>query len=274
MEATQDLKRGGVVIPTPGWFIALRVFQIVLALVIVALTGWWIHGLYYDVLGFVIVCGIFTWVIALYTLLSEKVASCRHSYNTWATLALDLLMVIFWLGAMAATADLRTQFSVPVNASCASDGSAIDSGECILVKRDRIGVASKGALSILSGIAGLSALVMLLFVVTFAYVCHFFRISWPINPASDAEKGLGPAGVIYVNGTELQGGMVPPHSQTFANQQPSDQQWTGQTYVSYAPQDTGHDAGATGVYPHQSSDQHQQQFSSQVVPASGQVYGA
>lgn len=57
MEATTgSTRKGEVIIPTPKGFIALRVIQIILALVIVAMTGWWIHGLYYDELGFVIVC--------------------------------------------------------------------------------------------------------------------------------------------------------------------------------------------------------------------------
>lgn len=60
MQTGNPNKKGEVIIPTPTWFIALRVLQIVLALVVVAMTGWWIHGLYYDELGFVIVCVCFT----------------------------------------------------------------------------------------------------------------------------------------------------------------------------------------------------------------------
>lgn len=56
MEAAEANKRGETIIPTPKWFIVLRVLQIVFALIAVAMSGWWIHGLYYDELGFVIVC--------------------------------------------------------------------------------------------------------------------------------------------------------------------------------------------------------------------------
>ncbi|KAI1759302.1 hypothetical protein GGR53DRAFT_523974 [Hypoxylon sp. FL1150] len=246
--AADPYKRGETIIPTPSWFIAIRVFQIVLALVVVAMTGWWIHGLYYDELGFVIICGLFTWIIAIYALLAERVASCRRAYNTWAVLALDLLMIVFWLAAMAATANLRSKFTVPVTASCVSDGSAVNSGHCVLEKRE-VGVATKGALSVLSGIAGISALIMLLFVATFAYVCHYFRLSLAGHATNDPEKTgavPGPAAA-----TELQGGMAPQNyaahqqagypQQEHAGQPPQFQQ--GPVYDPYAPQNTGYDAG-------------------------------
>ncbi|KAI8962828.1 hypothetical protein F5Y11DRAFT_178773 [Daldinia sp. FL1419] len=238
MEAANANKRGEAIIPTPAWFIALRVFQIILALVAVALTGWWIHGLYYDELGFVIVCGIFTWIISVYALLSEKVVSCRRAYNTWAILTLDGMMIIFWLGAMGATANRRSKFTVPVNASCVSDGSTINSGHCTVWKR--AGVASQEALSVLSGIAGVCALVMLLFVPTFAYVCHYFRLSFAGASANDPEKNStsGPISTVNYTGiasvpgaTELQSGVS--HQNYAATQS---QPWTQQATYDRQPE--------------------------------------
>ncbi|KAI1384830.1 uncharacterized protein F4822DRAFT_374426 [Hypoxylon trugodes] len=270
MEEAGSHRTGATLIPTPTWFIALRVLQIVFSLVAVAMAGWWIHGLYEDELGFVIVSGLFTWIIAVYALLSEKVVSCQRAYNTWAILVLDSLMIIFWLAAMAANANLRSKFSVKVNASCVSDGSAINSGHCSVVKRNEF--ASDSALAVLSGVAGISALIMLLFVATFAYVCHFFRLSFSGHLSNDPEKASGAAAVAVAGGpgaTELQGGMPPQNiaaqqSQPLLHQQPS-QQWgqqtgypqqsagqpqypQGQAYDPYAPQNTAY-AGAAGVYP-------------------------
>ncbi|KAI6087394.1 hypothetical protein F4821DRAFT_107493 [Hypoxylon rubiginosum] len=284
--AANPNKRGEVIIPTPSWFIAIRVFQIVLALVVVAMTGWWIHGLYYDELGFVIVCGLFTWIIAIYALLAERVVSCRRAYNTWAILALDLLMIIFWLAAMAATANRRSKFTVPVSADCVSDGSTVNSGHCIIEKRV-VGVATNGALGVLSGIAGVSALIMLLFIPTFAYVCHYFRLSLAGHSTNDPEKpGVvpGPAGA-----TELQGGMAPqtyqqsqpfPNQQTGYSQQPVGQQQfqQGPVYDPYAPQNTGYDqtagynAGAAGAYEPQHVPANEQQYTAQGAPAQGHPY--
>lgn len=50
----ESVKKGEVLIPTPKWFIGLRVAQIVVSLVIVALAGFFIHGYYHDALGIAI----------------------------------------------------------------------------------------------------------------------------------------------------------------------------------------------------------------------------
>ncbi|KAI5855042.1 hypothetical protein GGS23DRAFT_608250 [Durotheca rogersii] len=290
----EAIKRGQVIIPTPKWFIALRALQIVLGIILVGLTGWWIHGLYYDELGFVIVCGIFTWIIAAYALLSEKVPACQRAYNTWAVLALDLLMVIFWLAAMGATAQLRSRFTIPVSATCVSDGSAINSGRCTVWKR--AGVATNSALAVLSGIAGLSALAMLLFVPTFAYVCHYFRLSFAARAAANDPEKNPPAGAVpgVPNpATELQTGLPPP-----SQPQPDQHQWgqppqsvypvqqppagappfqQGPVYDPYAPQNAVY-GGAAGTYPPQQpyiptgTPAPGQHYTPQGTPAPGPVY--
>ncbi|KAI0882076.1 uncharacterized protein GGS22DRAFT_54279 [Annulohypoxylon maeteangense] len=300
-EAANEIRQGKTLIPTPPGFIALRVLQIVFGVIAVGMSGWWIHGLYYDELGFVIVCGLFTWIIAIYALLTERVISCRRAYNTWAVLSLDGLMIIFWLAAMAGTANRRSKFTVSVTASCYSDGSAINSGHCTILKR--AGVANDAALGILSGIAGVSALTMLLFVATFAYVCHYFRLAFSANSPNDPEKTAaattaaempqgGAPGV--PNATELQGGMPPQNfaaqqSQPLLHQQQAGQQWVqqqqgypqqpvgqpqyqqGQAYDPYAPQTTAY----TGAYPQQvPTPVSAQTYSPQGTPAPGQPYQA
>ncbi|KAI1457809.1 hypothetical protein F4805DRAFT_165971 [Annulohypoxylon moriforme] len=299
-EAAIANKQGKTLIPTPTWFIALRVLQIVFALIAVGMTGWWIHGLYYDELGFVIVCGVFTWIIAVYALVAEKAISCRRAYNTWAVLALDGVMIVFWLAAMAAVANRRTKFTVSVTASCYSDGSAINSGQCEVYKRDDVvGVATDAALGVLSGIAAVSALVMLLFVATFAYVCHYFRLSFAAHSTNDPEKAAAAAaaatgahqgGAPGIPGaTELQAGMPPQNfaaqqSQPLLHQQ-GGQQWAqqtgypqqpvgqpqyqqGQAYDPYAPQNTAY----AGAYPQQTGTP--APYSPQGTPAPGQPYQA
>ena len=72
------------------------------------------------------------------------------------------MMIIFWLSAMGAVAADRTSYKYNVNASCSHDGSLISGGKCVISKR--AGVASYAALDLLSGIAGLCALEMILFV--------------------------------------------------------------------------------------------------------------
>lgn len=66
---------------------------------------------------------------------------------------------------MGANAALRAAFTVSVNASCYNDGSAINSGHCVVSRQEnglqkRFAVASKAGLAEMSAIAGLSALEM------------------------------------------------------------------------------------------------------------------
>lgn len=209
-------------------------------------------------------------------------------------------MILFWLAAMGATANRRSKFTVPVTASCVSDGSAVNSGHCTVSKR--AGVATNDALGVLSGIAGICALDMLLFVPTFAYVCHYFRLSFA-GSSSDPEKAsaaVAAGGVTHggvAGATEMQAGMPPQNfavqqSQPLLNEQ-GNQQWAqqtgypqqpvgqpqyqqGQAYDPYAPQNTGY-AGAAGGYPQQPYNQHGtpapgQPYSPQGTPAPAQPY--
>ncbi|KAH6654295.1 hypothetical protein BKA67DRAFT_658602 [Truncatella angustata] len=191
---------GKAIIPTPTWVLIVRVFQVILSLIVIGGSGWFIHSLYLPSLAFAIVCTLFTWVIFVYAILSEKVSSCHGAYNTWAILSLDGLMIIFWLSAMGAVAAQRGEFKYSVQASCFSDGSTINSGSCVIYKRAY--VANDTALAVMSAVAGVSALIMLLFVASFAYVCHHFRLSWVSSP-SDAEKQAG-GGAPGANNTTVQ----------------------------------------------------------------------
>ena len=84
-------------------------------------------------------------------------ASARGAYNIWAVLSLDLTMVIFWLASLGANAELRTQFTVPVNIQeCFDEGSAISSKHCTVYKR--AAVASPTGLALIGAIAGVGAL--------------------------------------------------------------------------------------------------------------------
>jgi hypothetical protein len=243
-----EKRTGKTVIATPTWVLVVRIFQIIISLIVIGMSGWWVHGLYADQVGFAIVSCIFTWIVVAYALVSEKVPSARHLYNTWAVLALDALMIIFWLAAMGALAAYRSTFRTTVQASCYSDGSAINSGRCDILKR-AVGVASFAALDILSGTAGLCAVLMLLFVASFAYVAHIFRLSL-VNKTSDAEK---PAVAAGTNGTDAAAaGAVPAaqQSQPLLNQQ--QQAYPQQPYQTQElPQQAGYVQPQQTVYPQQ-----------------------
>ncbi|KAJ0159409.1 hypothetical protein CTA2_9732, partial [Colletotrichum tanaceti] len=133
---------------------------------------------------------LFTWIIVLYALLSEKLPALRRFYHAYAVLALDLFLVILWLATLGAAAARRATFVVSVTASCSSDGSAVNSGRCTVLRRYI--VMSHGALAMLSAIAGLSALQLLLFLATFVWtLVQFVRWRKANAPAAHAGASQG-----------------------------------------------------------------------------------
>ncbi|OAA61789.1 hypothetical protein SPI_04648 [Niveomyces insectorum RCEF 264] len=169
----------------PAGVMVARGFQLFLALVIMVLSGLLMHGYVLSAIAYALVCGLFTFIVALYAILSEKVPACRAGYNYWAVLSLDMFMAIFWLASMGAVAALRATFRYTTHATCYDNGSALNADTCITYKRDartgavlakRDAVAGSGALAEMSAIAGLSALEMLLFIASFAYLAHQLRM--------------------------------------------------------------------------------------------------
>ncbi|KAI8948800.1 hypothetical protein F4801DRAFT_439452 [Xylaria longipes] len=251
----ESVKKGETLIPTPKWFIGLRVAQIVVALIIVALSGFLIHGYYADAQGIAIASGIFTWIIALYVILTEHSAACRSGYNTWAILSLDFFMIVLWLASLGANAAYRASFVVPVDADCYDDGSTVNAGHCVIYKREA--VAGPTGRAVISAVAGISAINLLLFVATFAYVAHFFRLEWAKH-SSDIEKASGVAAPTAQHQT-LVNQQQPQWAQQQQQHQPptyptANAPYDPYTPSPYSPQSTGY-AGAQGVYnqtvPHQ-----------------------
>lgn len=165
------------ILQTPLWIVIIRGFQFLFSLIIVGLCGWMIHdaGLPENSLCIAIVStstqtfdstntsqAVLSWIVILYSLLSEKLPALRSLYHIIAVLCLDALMLVLWLAAWAATASRRAKYVVPVTVgNCYSDGSLIDSKNCsVFYKRDGENVILfKTGLAILAAIAGLGALV-------------------------------------------------------------------------------------------------------------------
>ncbi|KAI1367172.1 hypothetical protein F5Y08DRAFT_299045 [Xylaria arbuscula] len=272
----ESVKKGEVLIPTPRWFIGLRIAQIVISLVIVALAGFFIHGYYYDSLGIAIASGVLTWAIALYAILTEHSAGCRSGYNTWAVLSLDFLMIVLWLASLGSNAAFRSSFIYSVNADCYSDGSAINSGHCNVYKR--AAVATPTGLAVLSSVAGVSAVPLLLFVVTFAYVAHFFRLEWAKH-SGDVEKASGVPAATPAQAAQSQA-FIPQQQQPQPQWAQQQQQHQPTNYATQTPaydpymaqQNTGY-AGAQGVYKQPGAQEVQgSPYSPQGTPAPGQPY--
>ncbi|KAH7346748.1 hypothetical protein BKA65DRAFT_283466 [Rhexocercosporidium sp. MPI-PUGE-AT-0058] len=156
----------------PIWIPIVHVAQVFLSLIILGLSGYLIHGKYFNTLGFDIFASLLTWLVVAYLLITAYISSLHNLTHIFIVIAANALLVLFWLAAMGATASLRSSFKYNVNIyGCYDDGSSIDSTTC-LVGRDlekRAAVATKLGLSMMSAIAGLSALVMLLFIATLVH---------------------------------------------------------------------------------------------------------
>jgi len=164
----------GHVLKTPLWMTVIRGFQILITLIIVGLAGTLIHQAYLDEEGLALAVSLITWVIVAYIVITEKIPSLHKAYHIIAVLSLDGFLVIMWLATFAAAAAERARYVEPIQVDeCYSDGSLIDSMTCF---RKREVILFKSGAAMFAAIAGLGALVWLLFVATFAWtMTMFFR---------------------------------------------------------------------------------------------------
>ncbi|OLN85398.1 hypothetical protein CCHL11_08029 [Colletotrichum chlorophyti] len=261
------------IVAAPAWVVIVRGFQFFFAILILGLSGAIIHWVYMDELGLALAISLFTWIIVLYTVLSEKLPSLRKLYHIYAVLALDLFLVILWLATMGANASRRALFTVSVNASCSSDGSAVNSGRCTIFKRYI--VMSRGALAMFAAVAGLSALQFVLFLATFIWTLLQF-LKW--------RKTTAPAAAVAASQGEIQMETKQPflaQQTAYPPQQQPQQQQQQQAYYppqSYTPQPQGlpqqfqpPPQPFQEISGQQQQQQQQQQFPQQ-TPPTGQGY--
>ncbi|KAF2427374.1 hypothetical protein EJ08DRAFT_680972 [Tothia fuscella] len=140
------------IIQMPKGFLVLRIFQLVFALFTVALMAFLIAqtiGFTFSSTAYGIFCGVITLLYVIYTIVSER--AVKAAYNMYAIIALDALMVVFWLSAMGSLAALRASFNIPVD---------------IISKRYITTYAGGTWLAILAVSAAIAAIEMVLFIVS------------------------------------------------------------------------------------------------------------
>ncbi|KAE9381123.1 hypothetical protein N431DRAFT_306763, partial [Stipitochalara longipes BDJ] len=164
----------------PIWIPILRGVQFLFSIIIFALSANLIHGKYFSAMGFAIFCSLLTWIVISYNLGTKYISSLNSFWNQFAVIGADAVMILFWLSSMGASAALRIAFRYPVTVDgCYSDGSTINSETCVVERglEKRGAVASNAGLSMMSAVAGLSALEMFLFIVCLVYyVLTWFRL--------------------------------------------------------------------------------------------------
>ncbi|KAF9777659.1 hypothetical protein IL306_004351 [Fusarium sp. DS 682] len=176
MEQQQEKVEGNHVLKTPLWIIIVRGFQFLISLIIVGLCARLIHDATLDEEALSLAIAIISWIVIAYVVFTEKIPSFQSAYHIIAVLCLDALLMVLWLAAWAATAARRAKYVVPVNAyGCVDDGSLTDSKTCTIFKRDGENVILfKSGLAMLAAVAGLGALVWILFIVTFVWTLVMF----------------------------------------------------------------------------------------------------
>ncbi|KAH0492379.1 hypothetical protein TgHK011_007337 [Trichoderma gracile] len=168
----QPERQADHILVSPTWVFVVRIFQILISLVILALAARLMHDAYLDEEGLALAIAIITWIVTMYAILSEKVPTLHHIYHVVAVIVLDGVMMILWLATFAAVAARRAKFVYNVSVDgCFDDGSLFNSKTCFK-KRDVILFKSGG--DMLAAIAGLGALVWLLFIASFAWTLHGF----------------------------------------------------------------------------------------------------
>ncbi|KAF7544298.1 hypothetical protein G7Z17_g10073 [Cylindrodendrum hubeiense] len=182
MESTthQEKPAGDHVLETPLWVTVLRGLQLLLSVIILGLCADLMHDAYLPEEGFSLAISLFTWIGVAYIVLTEKVPSLRQAYNIIAVIVVDGVLMILWLAAFASMAARRAKYVYDVTVTnCSDDGSLFDSKTCSrkramdLVERSNV-ILFKSGLAMTAAIAGLGALVWLLFIACFVWTLIMF----------------------------------------------------------------------------------------------------
>ncbi|KAF2825044.1 hypothetical protein CC86DRAFT_371497 [Ophiobolus disseminans] len=167
----------GHVVASPTWLFVVRIFQSILSFIILVLAADLIHDAYIDELGLALAIALISWLIVNYIIFTERVHALQHLYNIIAVLVLDGLMVILWLATWAAVAAKRAKFIYDVEVSgCYNNGEVVNSKICYkkreLLKRSV--VLFKRGQDQMAAVAGLGALIWVLYIVTFVWIIRSF----------------------------------------------------------------------------------------------------
>lgn len=202
------------IVALPTWFFILRVVQIVLAVIVLGLAGYCLDyaGTTIDSLALTVFTVIYTWIILGYYLATT--IALTSLYNLWAVLALEIGAVIFWLCSMAVLAK---------DAACLY-GDCYDTNDYFYMRRDltsrepkKSGFSFGSSISdaqnkadtyrgCFAGAAGLSGLLLLLFIITIAFfsvMLHRHRKAGaPQGAASSTDPNATPQSYSMVSQAE------------------------------------------------------------------------
>ncbi|PHH61445.1 hypothetical protein CDD81_353 [Ophiocordyceps australis] len=255
MEQPASRPDGSHVLATPVWFFGLRIAQMLLCFIILALSGAVVGNVYLDELGLTLAVSLLSMIALGYMIVSERAPACRAGYNVYAVLALDGLLTILWLAAFAAAAARRSRFAYTV---VTTDANLYDS-----------------LAGMTSAVAGLGAFVWIMFIATFTWTLISFltgRKQGRFNFNMDALTATNTAGHAMEHKMDQQppsNMAAPEQSQTPYQQQPP---YMPPTAQSPPPQQMPHDypLHQAAQYPAQAQAPSQHAAQQQTFPYSPQ----
>lgn len=196
----------------PKGFIALRIVQLVLALIILALAAYGVALVAFDGDIFIMVVALMTMIVTIYYIVCEFGAPAI--YNYWAVLALDIFLLVMWIASFGLLAsEVAAIFAVTTYYDYWSGSYYSSNG---LSKTGRTWA------SCLAGAAGLGGLEFALFIASLAIhgvMMHRHRSAGlhctPVDPNAPAPP-VGGGATDAKHEMQFQTPAVYPHQQQYA----------------------------------------------------------
>ncbi|TVY47178.1 hypothetical protein LOCC1_G002297 [Lachnellula occidentalis] len=178
-------------LPLPQAFLAVRIAQLVLGIVILGLSAYIVTYIAFNSACLTLFTAIATMIIAVYNLVSSTVL--KSAYNYWAIVALDIFAVIFWIISFSyeawTTAAARWYTS---SYTCDYyDYYCYKKRDAPLVSRATTDVATYR--NVMAAAAGLGGLEFILFAITLVFTTiHVLRHRKAGGHCTPMRAGTGP----------------------------------------------------------------------------------
>jgi hypothetical protein len=158
------------VLDVPQTVFISRISQLVVAVVVMGLAAYGIYYLSFDAIDLTMFSAIATIIIAVYVIVASTAAPA--AYNYWAIIALDSLMVLFWIVSFAYLA--YEVASVQLVTYTYTDCLYEYAGVCYYKNKRSLEIAKRSTTvytyrNVMAAAAGLGGLEFLLFVKTLVY---------------------------------------------------------------------------------------------------------
>ncbi|GAB1311057.1 MARVEL domain-containing protein [Madurella fahalii] len=235
----------------PQGFIAVRIIQLILAVLIMGLSAYSVYLLAYDGNSFILAVAIMTLISSIYHLVAKYGAP--YIYNYWAVLGLDIFFIVMWLSAFALQASRVAPLFAYLSPSYSSYDSSYISGYDSSYDTGYYYTYTVYGISWLGAQAGASALGGIQFILHIvALIIHSIRLHRHRAAGLHCMPGMPRTLPNPVTAGPATGGFVAAEKSAYELQQQQQQQqppiYQHQTAPAFNPQ---HQPQQQGGYPGQ-----------------------